>query len=105
MDAKWSGKSLMCLQLSNSGDILKHLVLNDGLKAICGCDYQLFLKLIVGVNNSCIVISQMMNEREIEYRGSKSVIMNNVAVKEQRVDGSWQEKKIHFLLGEGVFLV
>ena len=46
-----------------------------------------------------------MNEREIEYRGSKSVIMNNVAVKEQRVDGSWQEKKIHFLLGEGVFLV
>jgi hypothetical protein len=32
-----------------------------------------------------------MIEKEMEYRGSKSVTMlaNNVTVKEQRVDGSW----------------
>lgn len=30
-----------------------------------------------------------MNESEIGYRGSKSGIYNNIAVKEQRVNGSW----------------
>jgi hypothetical protein len=31
-----------------------------------------------------------MNENEMEYRGSKSAnLLNNVAVKEQRVDGSF----------------
>jgi hypothetical protein len=30
-----------------------------------------------------------MSENEMGNRGSKSVIFNNIAVKEQRVDGSW----------------
>ncbi len=30
-----------------------------------------------------------MSENEMDNRGSKSVIFNNIAVKEQRVDGSW----------------
>jgi hypothetical protein len=34
-----------------------------------------------------MVTSQKMIEREMEYRGSKSVICENIAVKEQRVDG------------------
>lgn len=40
-------------------------------------------------NYSGIVISQNMNESEMGYRGSKSVVYENTAVKEQRVDGSW----------------
>ena len=40
-------------------------------------------------NYSGTVISQNMSESEMGYRGSKSVICNNIAVKEQRVDGSW----------------
>nr|QDG01222.1 LAGLIDADG endonuclease [Scytalidium sp.] len=36
-----------------------------------------------------MVISQKMIEREIGYRGSKSVICENIIVKEQRVDGSY----------------
>ena len=35
-----------------------------------------------------MVTSRKMNENEMEYRGSKSVSINE-AVKEQRVDGSW----------------
>jgi hypothetical protein len=34
-----------------------------------------------------MVISQKMIEREKEYRGSKSAICRNIAVKEQRADG------------------
>ena len=35
-----------------------------------------------------MVISQKIYESIMGYRGSKSVILNNIAVKEQRVDGS-----------------
>ena len=35
-----------------------------------------------------MVTSRKMNENEMEYRGSKSVSINET-VKEQRVDGSW----------------
>jgi hypothetical protein len=65
------------VKLSNSGDFLKVLILNYSWKAISGW-----------TNHSGIVISQKMNESEMEYRGSKSVI-DNITVKEQRVDGSW----------------
>ena len=34
------------------------------------------------------VISLDIDERKMGNRGSKSVIFNNIAVKEQRVDGS-----------------
>jgi hypothetical protein len=76
--AKWCGMSLLCLQLSNSGDLLKLLIPSNIWKNICGW-----------TNYSCMVISQKMIEREMEYRGSKSDF-NLKSVKEQRVDGSWQ---------------
>ena len=38
-----------------------------------------------------MVTSRKMNENEMEYRGSKSVSINET-VKEQRVDGSWSIK-------------
>ena len=42
-------------------------------------------------NYSGIVISHKMNESEMEYRGSKSVVneVNSTTVKEQRVDGGY----------------
>jgi hypothetical protein len=42
-----------------------------------------------------MVISQKMNENEMEYRGSKSGLINK-SVKEQRVDGSYLKKKFFF---------
>jgi len=36
-----------------------------------------------------MVISQRLNESEMDYHGSKSI--TSVLVKEQRVDGSWYE--------------
>jgi hypothetical protein len=36
-----------------------------------------------------MVISQKMMETEMGYRGSKSIILEQNIVKEQRVDGSW----------------
>jgi hypothetical protein len=44
-----------------------------------------------------MVISQKMNESEIGYRGFKSGIYNNIAVKEQRVNGSWCGKNFPHL--------
>jgi hypothetical protein len=62
-------------KLSNSGDLLKILILNFIIKNLSGW-----------INHSGIVISQNMNESEMENRGSKST---HWVVKEQRVDGSW----------------
>jgi len=69
--------SLMCLRLPNSGDTLKYIVPSDSRKAISG-----------QTNYLGKVTSYMMSESEIGYRGSKSVLFNST-VKEQRVDGSW----------------
>ena len=84
----------MCLQLSNSGDILKLLVLNDGLKVIYGGVTCLFVRTSE-LNRSFKVINQMMTEREIDNRGSKSIIQVSecIILKEQRVDGSWEDIK------------
>lgn len=47
-------------------------------------------KTISGWSNySGKVISCKMSENEIDNRGSKSVILKNITVKEQRVNGSW----------------
>ena len=101
MGALWCGKSPeKCLKLLNSGDILKLLVPNDGLKAMCGWETTYSLAMGGGnkFNHSCKVISQMMTEREIDYRGSKSIIAVCpihtfvIIVKEQRIDGSWRKK-------------
>jgi len=68
-------KTLNWHKLSNSGDLLKILIPNYTRKNISGW-----------INYSCKVTSQNMIEREMDNRGSKSA---NIAVKEQRVDGSW----------------
>ena len=67
----------MCLKLSNSGDTLKLMVPSYSRKAISGQN-----------NYLGMVISPKMNENEMGYRGSKSVLLTST-VKEQRVDGSW----------------
>jgi hypothetical protein len=75
--AKRYGKPLQYWVLwPNSRDFLKLLVPSYIRKDISGWS-----------NYSGMVTSQKMIEREMEYRGSKSVICENIAVKEQRVDG------------------
>ena len=70
--------SLMCLKLSNSGDLLKLRIPSYNRKVISG-----------QTNYLCRVTSPKMMETEMEYRGSKLVLLNST-VKEQRVDGSWK---------------
>ena len=74
---KCFGKALYWLKLSNSGDALKLMIPSYSRKAISGQN-----------NYLGMVTSHKMNESEMGYRGSKSVLKSN-AVKEQRVDGSW----------------
>lgn len=74
-------KSLMCLELSNSGDTLKLLVPSSSQNtAACGW-----------ISYSCKAISKKMIEREVGNHGSKSITCLPVIVKEQRVDGNWQD--------------
>jgi hypothetical protein len=85
--AKWFGKSLLCLQLSNSGDSLKLIIPNYNRKIISGWS-----------NYSGKVTSYKMNENKMGYRGSKSdytdlTTVKIISVKEQRVDGSWYIKR------------
>ena len=74
---KWSGKSLMGIKLSNSGDTLKLLVPSYIWKYVSGW-----------INYSGKVTSQKMIEKKIGNRGPKSVVRKNITVKEQRVYGS-----------------
>ena len=78
------GKVLDWPKLSNSEDILKILILSYSWKTISGW-----------IRHSGIVTSQNMIEREMDDCGSKSAL---IAVKEQRVDGSWLLKN----LAEGI---
>jgi hypothetical protein len=78
----WFGKSIIWEKLSNSGEALKLLILNYIWKYISGWS-----------NYSGIVTSQKIIERAMGNRGSKSVIREGIAVKEQRVDGSWYGNK------------
>lgn len=83
--ASWARASSLRDKLSNSGDTLKLLVLSHIWKYMSGWS-----------NYSGIVTSQKMIEKEMGYRGSKSITGLNVPqainklviVKEQRVDGS-----------------
>ena len=113
MGALWYGKSPeKCLKLSNSGNILKLLVPNDNRKIICGWEITYSLN-INKFNNSCRVITQIMIERKIDYRGSKAIIvvvthsflvpLQSIVVKEQRVYGSWR-KKVQYNSGPKLFL-
>ena len=71
------GKTLLWLELPNSGDTLKLRVPSYSRKAISGWS-----------NAPGMVTSLKMNESEMGNRGSKSVLFFNT-VKEQRVDGNW----------------
>jgi len=75
---KWSGKSLMGIKLPNSGNPLELQLPSYTRKGISGWS-----------NYSCMVTRLKASEKNVGNRGSKSVICNNIAVKEQRVDGSW----------------
>lgn len=70
------GKPLFGDLWPNSGEHLKLLILGPNRKVKGGW-----------TNHSCMVTSQNIIERAMEYRGSKSVIYKSNAVKEQRVDG------------------
>ena len=76
---RWLGKSSNIWdKLSNYGNPLKLMVPNYSWKTICGW-----------INYSGKVISQKMSENKMGNRVSKSVVLENVTVKEQRVNGSW----------------
>jgi hypothetical protein len=74
--AECSGKVFKWVKLSNSGDTLKLMIPNFIRKAISGQS-----------NDLGMVISHKIDENQIGYRGSKSILSN--IVKEQRVDGSY----------------
>jgi hypothetical protein len=75
----WPWKSIRIWgKLSNSGEALKLLIPSNYWKIFCGW-----------TNHSCKVTSQKIYESSIGDHGSKSAIPENIAVKEQRVDGSW----------------
>lgn len=84
LPADRSGKSIPWAKLSNSGDTLKIIVPSHNGNVMCGQH-----------NYLGTVTSYDMNESEMGYRGSKSVlVLNTPIVKEQRVDGSYS-----FLVG------
>lgn len=76
LGALWSRISLLCLKLSNSGDILKLLIPNYIWNPICGWN-----------NESGMVISHKINENLMDYRGSK--LNTSLFIKEQRTDGNY----------------
>ena len=72
------GKRVYGGKLSNYGELLKLKVPSYSWKTICGWS-----------NYSGMVTSLKMSENKMDNRGSKSAILKNIVVKEQRVDGSW----------------
>lgn len=83
LPAAWLGKLLLrVIKLPNSGDFLKLKVPSYVWKIISGWN-----------NYSCKVINQKMIEKEMDNRGSKSIValdlIKKTIVKEQRVNGSW----------------
>jgi hypothetical protein len=73
-----TGKRVYGGKLSNSGELLKLKVPSHNRKIVGGW-----------TNYSGMVTSLKMRENKMDNRGSKSAILKNIAVKEQRVDGSW----------------
>jgi hypothetical protein len=69
-------------KLSNSGELLKLKIPSYSWKIISGWS-----------NYSGKVISLKICESKMDNRGSKSIILKNMVVKEQRVDGSWSIKR------------
>jgi len=79
-DPRWrvTGKGVYGDKLSNTGELLKLKVPSYSWKTISGWS-----------NYSGKVTSLKMSENKMDNRGSKSVMLNNIIVKEQRVDGNW----------------
>lgn len=76
--AEWFRKLLVWDLLSNSGNALELLVPSFNLMILSGC-----------CNYSGMVTSQKASEKNVGNRGSKSIILKNINVKEQRVYGSY----------------
>ena len=77
--------SIIGIKLPNSGDTLELLIPSSNRKIISGW-----------INYSCMVISQKASEKNVGYRGSKSIVLNTI-VKEQRVYGSWYGNPLLYL--------
>ena len=73
-----TGKRVYGGKLSNSGELLKLKVPSHIWKYMGGWS-----------NYSEMVTILKMRENKMDNRGSKSAIVNDIVVKEQRVDGSW----------------
>jgi hypothetical protein len=73
-----TGKRVYGGKLSNSGELLKLKVPSHNRKVIGGWS-----------NYSDTVTTLKMRENKMDNRGSKSSILSDIVVKEQRVDGSW----------------
>lgn len=71
------GKCVYGGKLSNSGELLKFKVPNYSWKTINGW-----------INYSGMVISLKISENKMDNRGSKSIILKSIIVKEQRVNDS-----------------
>jgi hypothetical protein len=72
-----TGKRVYGGKLSNSGELLKLKVPSHVRKCVGGWS-----------NYSDMVTTLKMRENKMDNRGSKSAILNDIVVKEQRVDGS-----------------
>lgn len=70
-------------KLSNSGNLLKLMVLSYSWKTISGWS-----------NYSGKVTSHKIYKIKMDNRGSKSTILKSMVVKEPRVDGSWYIKQL-----------
>ena len=79
-----TGKRIYGGKLPNSGELLKLKIPNHSRKVIGGWS-----------NYSGMVTSLKMSENKMDYRGSKSAILNKIVVKEQRVDGSWFKPRLN----------
>lgn len=73
-----TGKRVYGGKLSNSGELLKLKIPSHNINIVGGWS-----------NYSGKVTSLKMRKNKMDNRGSKSAILENIAVKEQRVDGSW----------------
>jgi len=82
----WLRKSKIRDNLPNSGEPLKLLIPIHIWKYMSGW-----------TNYSEMVTSQKIYEKIMGNRGSKSSILNDIGVKEQRVDGSWCGKTLPHL--------
>lgn len=91
------GNNYCGLKLSNSGDILKLMIPSCNRRVTSGwsnysgkeISHNIFLRLRGGgLPQAGLKNDIFSGENKMDYRGSKSVIYMNIAVKEQRVYGS-----------------